>query len=192
MRATKDGDEFAKVLALFDRFVDIPLSDGPTSGDTKGSSRTPPSESLPTPPPAAAAAAAAVSSSIPSSSSTSSSLVGGRSVEIIENYGGRTAGPTATEVGRQENGSNSNNAVGIAQAVSQESERKDSSAVHDSTAASTATVSSSNATASSNSNTTSVSQPSSKPATLSWAESMRFGNTYCYIVSICCSSIIFT
>ena len=161
----KDGEEFAKVLALFDRFIDIPLSDGSASDSTgaKGSSRSPPPpETLPPP---------AVSPSISTSSATSS-LVGGKSVEIIENYGG--AGSTTPEEGRLENG----NSATTGQVVSQEeSERKDTAAAPDSTAASTATAS----TTASNPNTTSNPQPSAKPATLSWAESMRFGLLHTHI-----------
>ena len=106
---SNDNDEFAKVLAMFDRFVDIPLFDGTATSSTgKDSIKTP--EVAPT------------SGATPPITSSTSSLVGGKSVEIFENYG--AAVPIGTGEGKQAD-SSSNSAADIALTVSQESDRKE-------------------------------------------------------------------
>ena len=164
---SNDNDEFAKVLAMFDRFVDIPLFDGTATSSTgKDSIKTP--EVAPTSPIA----------------SSTSSLVGGKSVEIFENYG--AAVPIGTGEGKQAD-SSSNSAADIALTVSQESDRKDASSVPDSSTANNATSSTPNASAANRTTTTSAasstSQPATKPATLSWADSMRFSLHKCIVTT---------
>ena len=168
---SNDNDEFAKVLAMFDRFVDIPLFDGTATSSTgKDSIKTP--EVAPT------------SGATPPITSSISSLVGGKSVEIFENYG--AAVPIGTGEGKQAD-SSSNSAADIALTVSQESDRKDTSSDPDSSTANNATSSTPNASAANRTTTTSAasstSQPATKPATLSWADSMRFSLHICIVTT---------